>query len=328
MECGLYAVMDGLLVCGNLNMDRILTVDYLPESGQSTPVRKQRLEFGGCGGNISVSAAKLGTDVYLSSVVGRDLDPGYRKRLEHLGIDLSNLVVDPDLPSPFCIVLSAPNGEQAYAFMMGAMEKQSELNAEFRLGGSVRFCHIATSDPGFANRTAGMMKEKGISTAFDPGQEIYFRWKGGEVAEMLKRCDRFFGNLGEWQYLLDILDIQWEERGGGGVVYPWSDSIFDLIGEAVVTLGDRGSMLLRKDRMVIVPAVDVDVVDATGAGDAFRGGFYSALLRGYPIEEALLFGNGMGALSITGSGPQGYEASWEKLEEILKNEWKKKWARI
>ena len=99
--------MDGLLICGNLNMDRILSVDYLPLKGQSTPITAEKKTFGGCGGNIAIAAAKLGIPVTLSSVVGKDFDPGYRKTLEEHGIDLEHLIVDDRLPSPYCFVLSA-----------------------------------------------------------------------------------------------------------------------------------------------------------------------------------------------------------------------------
>lgn len=310
--------MDALLVCGNLNMDTILAVDYLPEEGQSTPVRSLRKEFGGCGGNISTAAAKLGVPVILSSVVGEDFDAGYKGTLEALDIDLEHLVVDPELPSPFCIVLSAPDGKQAYAFMEGAMANQKDLPPPLPVKDPIGYCHIATSHPDFSLRTALAMKGIGIPTTFDPGQEIYFRWKGGEVREVLRNCDRFMGNLGEWEYLLDILEIPWEERRIEDIVYPWSEKVFDIIDEAVVTDGPMGSILIRRDKIAYRPTVDVpELLDATGAGDAFRGGFYAALLRGIAPEEALLYGNAMGALSITSRGPQGYEASWENILEML-----------
>jgi sugar/nucleoside kinase (ribokinase family) len=312
--------MDSLLVCGNLNMDTILSVEYLPEEGQSTPVRSRRREFGGCGGNISIGASKLGVPVMLSAIIGNDFDPEYRKRLQGHDIDLEHLVVDEELPSPFCLVLSAPEGQQAYAFMEGAMGKQKDLEPPIPVKDPIGFCHIATSHPDFSKRTAAAMVDCGISTSFDPGQEIYFRWKGTEVEEVLKNCDRFFGNLGEWEYLMDTLDLDWEERSIPGVVYPWSGKIFDLIDEAVVTLGDKGSMLITKDRVIHQPILYVDEFkDATGAGDAFRGGFFAALLRGISSEEALLYGNAMGALSLTSAGPQGYKASWDKIEDMIKN---------
>ena len=310
--------MDSLLVCGNLNMDTILTVDYLPLEGQSTPVRSVRKEYGGCGGNISTAAAKLGVPVILSSVVGKDFYQGYRRNLEALGIDLEHIVVIEEEPSPFCTVLSAPEGKQCYAFMEGAMRLQEDLPPPMPLGGSVAYCHIATSHPKFTCRTSRSMRKNGVEAAFDPGQEIYFRWRGEEAREVLSNCTRFMGNLGEWEYLMDLLDVQWEERKISDIVYPWSERMFGMIDEAVVTAGSKGSILIRRDDTSHEPAFEVpEILDATGAGDAFRGGFYGALLRGIAPEDALLYGNAMGALSITSMGPQGYLASWDQLMELI-----------
>ncbi|MEA3559459.1 MAG: carbohydrate kinase family protein [Candidatus Thermoplasmatota archaeon] len=307
--------MGKLLVCGNLNIDRILEIEYLPHDGQSAPVHSQRIVFGGCGGNISSAAAKLGIPVVLSSVVGADLDPRYRELLERTGVDLSGLVVDPELPSPCCTVLSAPDGHQAYAFMMGAMNKQSGIDIPPSDG--VQYLHIATSSPEFCLKVSGHFGKKGIPVGFDPGQEIYFRWKGPEVKKVLGNSNRFFGNLGEWEYLMDILDIEWQEKSVGHVVYPFSRPVFGMIDEAVVTLGRRGSMLINKDGAVLCEPVEFGHhIDPTGAGDAFRGAFYAALMKGYSSVEAMKFGNAMGAVSITSAGPQDYEMDWDGLQEL------------
>ena len=89
---------------------------------------------------------------------------------------------------------------------------------------------------------------------------------------------------------------------------------FELIEEAVITLGAAGSVLITKDGSHYEGPIEVgEVVDATGAGDAFRGGFYGAMIRGFSSREALRFGNAMGALSIKSEGPQDYEVDWDKL---------------
>jgi sugar/nucleoside kinase (ribokinase family) len=69
-----------------------------------------------------------------------------------------------------------------------------------------------------------------------------------------------------------------------------------------VTLGARGAMLLEGDRLHHVPGMPVEVVDTTGAGDVFRGGFISALLRGDSPANILRFANAAAALSCTRLG--------------------------
>ena len=303
-----------LLVCGNLNVDMIYSVPKLPGPGESTPISKEEMVYGGCGGNISLGASRLGVSVRLSSVVGRDFDTGYKGRLSENGVDLSGLVIDPYLPSPKCIIMSTPEGIQNYAFMMGAMEKQRDLKIPKTHG--VVFCHIATSDPYFSHRCAEIMKNNGIPASLDPGQEIHFRWGSEELERTLGNCSRFFGNAIEWEKLGEIMGWGGDEVEVGGRTLKQYPEAYDLIDEAVITLSEDGSALMKKEVIHHAPVKAVGrMVDATGAGDAFRGGFYAALARGYRSSEALLFGNEMGAHVLSVNGPQEYSISWDELEK-------------
>jgi sugar/nucleoside kinase (ribokinase family) len=307
---------NGLLVCGNVNIDRIYSVSKLPSEGQSTPITTERVVFGGCGGNISVAAARMGVDVVLSTVIGKDFPHGYMKALEVAGVDISEMAVSEELPSPYCIILSAPEGKQVYAFNTGSMAEQKYMDTP--LERIMRYSHIATSDPGFSIRAARELRNAGSSVSIDPGMEIFFRWDRDELKEVLDCCDRFFGNLGEWKHLGEVLG--WKKRGPEvleGYV-PYFPEAFELIGEAVVTLGSNGSVLLTGNDFHYEGPLKVDdVVDATGAGDAFRGGFYAALLNDYDVKDALRFGNALGAVSVSGEGPQNYTTSLEALLHIL-----------
>jgi len=310
------SVKGDLLLVGNLNVDLIYEVDELPAAGVSTPVRGFRRSYGGCGGNIGYAAAMLGIDVHLSSVVGEDLSPGYRSRLEEVGVDLSHLVVDPELPSPYCLVLSSRNEEQAYAFMMGAMERQTLCEVP---EGEYPFCHLATSDPSFCRRVSESMRKRGAQVALDPGQEIFFRWSAEDLAGTLKNCSRFFSNLGEWEHLGKVMGWEKETIDLGGMNIPTYREAFSLVEEAVVTLGRYGSALIRKDDILQVPAVDVKKIkDPTGAGDAFRGGYYAGSKYGLEGADILRTANAMGAIAIQAEGPQGYYTTMDEVERIAK----------
>ncbi|MDA1185630.1 MAG: PfkB family carbohydrate kinase [Acidobacteria bacterium] len=83
-------------------------------------------------------------------------------------------------------------------------------------------------------------------------------------------------------------------------------------GMLCVTLGSRGAMLLAGDRLYGEPACPTTVVDTTGAGDVFRGGFITALLRGDAPEDILRFANAAAAISCSRAGAI---ASVPSLEE-------------
>ncbi|MBF0345040.1 MAG: sugar kinase [Nitrospirae bacterium] len=71
---------------------------------------------------------------------------------------------------------------------------------------------------------------------------------------------------------------------------------------ATITLGAQGSITLQGDRLVQQPAYKVQVVDTTGAGDVFHGGYIYGLLMGWPIKEILRFSSAVAAIKCTKPG--------------------------
>ena len=88
-------------------------------------------------------------------------------------------------------------------------------------------------------------------------------------------------------------------------------------GMLVVTLGARGAMLLHGDTLHHEPAVPVDVVDTTGAGDVFRAGLIHALLEGLPPRELLRFANAAAAVSCTRAGAMSSVPSLADVQRLL-----------
>jgi sugar/nucleoside kinase (ribokinase family) len=189
------------------------------------------------------------------------------------------------------------------------MEVPSSVNA--------RYVHIATSDPEFSIMASEELSGKGSEVSIDPGMEIYQRWSPEQLRRILPKCTRFFGNLGEWDHLGEKMGWTGDVFNFEGKGVPYYQEAFEFIEEAVITLGSTGAVLINSQNIHHEDPVDTGpVVDTTGAGDAFRGGFYAALLKGYTSLEALKFGNGMGALSIKGEGPQNYEAEWDEIFKL------------
>jgi sulfofructose kinase len=89
-------------------------------------------------------------------------------------------------------------------------------------------------------------------------------------------------------------------------------------GPLCVTLGARGSMLLDGDQLYRVRAPSVHAVDATGAGDVFRGAFIDALLRGDNPVDILRFANAVAALSCTREGALDSVPTRREVEEFLR----------
>jgi sugar/nucleoside kinase (ribokinase family) len=92
------------------------------------------------------------------------------------------------------------------------------------------------------------------------------------------------------------------------------------VGNVALKMGADGCLVMSgdDDRLLRVPAFEVQVVDATGAGDAFAAGFIAGVWQGWPIEQTARLANAVGALCVTGVGATGGVRSLaETLDFIL-----------
>jgi sugar/nucleoside kinase (ribokinase family) len=85
----------------------------------------------------------------------------------------------------------------------------------------------------------------------------------------------------------------------------------------VVKLGAKGCMVLSNGEVFSAPAFEIDVLDTTGAGDCFAGGYLAAIQRGLSPKEAARVGNAVGALSVRRVGAVAGLLSWEETQEWM-----------
>jgi ribokinase len=85
----------------------------------------------------------------------------------------------------------------------------------------------------------------------------------------------------------------------------------------IVTLGANGALIVNKEMTRHIPSFPVEVVDTTAAGDAFIGGFASALLQNKSLEEAVRYGCACGALATTKFGAQPSLPTKEAVERFI-----------
>src|SRR5262249_55421479 len=105
----------------------------------------------------------------------------------------------------------------------------------------------------------------------------------------------------------------------GNVVEPAAQSLLTSDQQTVVvTLGEHGAQWVRKTESVYIPPFKVNVVDTTGAGDAFNGGLAVALGEGKELDEAIRFANATAALSTTRPGTAASMPRRAEVEAFLK----------
>jgi ribokinase len=91
------------------------------------------------------------------------------------------------------------------------------------------------------------------------------------------------------------------------------------VGTVILTLGSRGSLLAGQTETKLFPAFKISPVDTTAAGDAFVGGFGTALAEGKLLADAIYWGNAAGALAATQMGAQPSLPTREAVDRLLTN---------
>jgi ribokinase len=274
-----------LLVVGHLNLDHEMEVPSLPGMDRTSPVLNRQVFIGGPAGNIARWSAKLGLKVALSSFVGKDFPEEYMQLLRNEGVDVSRVSVRKGFLTPACWIARDREGRQVTMIDQAAMEGTGSQPLPDLEG--IGWVHLATGDPRYQLKVARAARKLKIPVACDPAQEIHYRWSSGELRELFSMSEIFFGNLSELSAATEKLGL---DR---------SEDIVKMVPLAVVTMGARGACAFSRRGTFRCPSARVKRArGVTGAGDAFRGGFYSGWLHGERLEKCLKMGAEAGTAVI------------------------------
>ena len=300
--------MSSVAVIGELNLDLIVTGSPgLPEPGIEKIVEGMELTLGSSSAILVAQLARLGDDVLFISKVGGD-DFG-RRALEFLrakGVPTDAIAVEASLRSGLTISI-AVDGERAMLTQLGSIQELRWRDVNFDLLRGRRHLHISSfylqrnlrPDIGrIFERTHAM----GLSTSLDTGwpsdEEI-----NGDLAAVWPHTDVFLPN-----------EVEAMQLTGCGTVEEALDVLSARVPTVVIKLGPEGAIARQGGRTVRRAAFVVDVVETTGAGDSFNGGFLHAYLDSADLADCVDLGLACGSLSIRAVGGT---TSQPTLEEAL-----------
>lgn len=273
-----------LLVAGHLNLDAEVRVPHLPGNDRTVPVLGRRESLGGTAANISRWASHLGVRTALAAFVGPDLPPRFLQRLKRDGVETADVVVRKGEFTPVCWIFEDGKGGQTTVIDQGAMRSTKTEGLPVRSLRRARLVHITTGDPVFQLRLARTARRAGKIVAFDPAQEVHYRWDRKGLEELLGLSEIFFGNEQEYVRARHLI------RAGS------PEEFLAHVPLAVVTRGKRGARAYTRSGTIDVPAAPIRQFHrVTGAGDSFRGGFYRAWFAGEPLPTCLTWGSATAA---------------------------------
>ncbi|MDE0109466.1 MAG: PfkB family carbohydrate kinase [Bryobacterales bacterium] len=300
-----------ILVAGELNPDLVLTsLTAVPEPGREVVARDFALRLGSSSAICASGLAKLGNDVAVVGTAGDDVFGRFcLEQLTDARVDVSSVRSDPSLRTGLTVSIS--DRDRALVTYPGSMEALRADDVADSLLVQFRHLHVSAyflqsglrpGLPGLFSRA----RAHGLTTSFDPGHDPYCEW-GDEIRDVFRDTSVLFMNEVELELTTGSGDIE------QGLRRLATDSTI-----AVVKLGACGSAALDASGVIQrVPAMEVDVLDTTGAGDSFNAGFLHAWLRGWNLAKALRCGVVCGSLSTRGLGGCEAQADAMELQECL-----------
>lgn len=268
--------------------DNILP-EHLDKISVSFLVDDMIRQRGGTAPNIAYTLALLGERPVLLGTVGIDF-ADYNDWLVSKNIDTSCVVVVPDMFTASFFANTDRANAQICSFYAGAMSRAADLSV-LDVDPRPDLVIISPNDPVAMDKYVMECREHGIPYLYDPGQQVV-RSDPAELRRGAEGAHSLFVNEYEFELLQKHTGLTLKD-------------LLDRVDVLVVTLGERGAQIFADGKEYRVPAVPPErILDPTGVGDAFRGGFVRGERLGLDWETCGRMGALAAAYCLETRGPQ------------------------
>lgn len=290
-----------ILLTGSVAYDYLMTFpghfqeQILPERLASISlsflVDSMSKQRGGIAPNIAYTMALLGGKPRVMATVGEDFGD-YRAWLDAKGIDTSLMKVIPGVFTASFFATTDKVSAQIASFYPGAMGYSATQSLK-ELDKKPDLVIVSPSAPDAMMKFPAECRELGIPYLYDPSQQV-LRLEGNEIARDMEGAQFLFCN--DYEFGLISKKTNWS-----------LDQILDHVKVLVITRGKDGADLYSGQDSVHIPTVPEDeVVDPTGVGDAFRGGFLAGYSRGFDWKLCGEIGSLAAVYCLEQRGPQSH----------------------
>ncbi|WP_113926901.1 aminoimidazole riboside kinase [Bacillus sp. P14.5] len=304
-------------------------IDFIPLDKNNISYQKSP---GGAPANVSVGLARLGARSSFLGKVGKDvLGEFLQKTLDEYGVGTEQMYLTPDTRTGVVFVTNAEDGERSFDFYIdpsadrfleaGEIDEKDFISHKILHFGSISM--ISSPAKEATHHAVKLAKENGMLVSYDPNLRLGL-WDTQEnaraaIESMLAQADFLKISEEELEFITGESDIE----AGLVKMKPYNIPLM------IITMGAEGCHVFTKDGRIHVPAMKVQAVDTTGAGDAFVSGMlfqlhgYEGDIETLTVEEAAemaSFAAVSGALAASTKGAMGALPTLEEVKRHLGEE--------
>ena len=302
--------MNSICIFGVFVADLCFFANKIPVKGETILGNNYIVGPGGKGSNQAIAAARLNGEVNFITKVGKDSHADMAFSLyKESGVNVDYIIQDPSLSTGVAGIMIDENGNNAINVFSGAAahlkNEDIDKNLELIKKSKIFLTQMETPDSTtiYAIKKA---KENDCLTILNPAPARKIN------KDDFKLLDFFTPNETEAEFYLNKkIDTEQDIKNAA------ADFLNMGVKNIIITLGEKGSYFANENEEYLINAFELknEVVDTTGAGDAFNGALAVALAKDFTYKDAILFANKVAGISTTRLGAAVSMPLLKKVEE-------------
>lgn len=300
-------------ILGSINMDMVITVDFMPKVGETILCSEVKKIPGGKGANQAIAAKRSGAEVSMVAKLGKDENGDtLLKGLENDNVNTKYVFRDESKSTGMAIITVNKEGNNSIIVVPGSnmnISKIEILEAEEAIKNNDILVAQLETPMDAAAEAFKLAKKYNKVTVLNPSPSKLLS------DELIKNTDIIIPNETETFSItgMEVKDIESARAA--------SKFFFDNgVKVAIITLGEKGAVIVTRDKAEIIPAYKVKAIDTTAAGDSFLGAVVSRInvkdISFESLRETVEFANKVSSMVVQKKGAQ---PSIPYLVEVEKN---------
>ena len=304
--------MGQVTVVGSFMCDLVATVPRRPKTGETLVGNTFGMFLGGKGANQAIAASRAGSKVTMVGRLGNDsFGKQFFEKFSKEGINTDFVAQDDENGTGVAMPLIDASGDNSIVIIPQAnmaLTVENINQAQSTIADAdvlVMQCEV----PMDANqRAAEIAKQNDTLVILNPAPAQLI------PDQILKLVDIIIPNEIETETLTGL-----PTKTENEILVAGRNLLSKGVETVILTLGDRGSLLLNEYGEKLIPAFDVSVVDTTAAGDSFCGVLATSLANGKSINLSVKIANAAGALAVTKLGAEPSLPQRDAIDELLQS---------